>query len=73
MGRARRGETPRPAVSNAAARDLTEKAERIAKAGGTPLAVARDGKLLGVIHLKDIVKGGIRSASPTCGRWASAR
>jgi K+-transporting ATPase ATPase B chain len=34
--------------------------ERIAKNGGTPLAVARDGKLLGVIHLKDIVKGGIR-------------
>ncbi|HEV2650450.1 MAG TPA: HAD-IC family P-type ATPase, partial [Rhizomicrobium sp.] len=35
-------------------------AEKIAKSGGTPLAVARDGKLLGVIHLKDIVKGGIR-------------
>ena len=32
----------------------------IAKAGGTPLAVAKDGRLLGVIHLKDIVKGGIR-------------
>jgi len=27
---------------------------------GTPLAVAKDGRLLGVIHLKDIVKGGIR-------------
>ena len=35
-------------------------AERIAKTGGTPLAVAKDGKLLGVIHLKDIIKGGIR-------------
>ena len=35
-------------------------AERIAKTGGTPLAVAKDGRLLGVIHLKDIVKGGIR-------------
>ncbi|HXL98855.1 MAG TPA: potassium-transporting ATPase subunit KdpB [Rhizomicrobium sp.] len=35
-------------------------AERIAKSGATPLAVAKDGKLLGVIHLKDIVKGGIR-------------
>ena len=33
--------------------------ERISKAGGTPLAVAKDGKLLGVIYLKDIVKGGI--------------
>ncbi len=43
-----------------AADELTAIAERIAKTGGTPLAVARDGKLLGVIHLKDIVKGGIR-------------
>ena len=34
-------------------------AEEIAKAGGTPLAVARDGRLLGVVQLKDIVKGGI--------------
>jgi potassium-transporting ATPase ATP-binding subunit len=34
--------------------------ERIARGGGTPLAVARDGRILGVIHLKDIVKGGIR-------------
>ena len=43
-----------------APRSLQEIAERIARAGGTPLAVARDGKLLGVVHLKDIVKGGIR-------------
>ena len=35
-------------------------ADRIAKAGGTPLAVADGRRLLGVIHLKDIVKGGIR-------------
>lgn len=41
-------------------RELQAAAEEIAKAGGTPLAVARDGKLLGVIQLKDIVKGGIR-------------
>jgi potassium-transporting ATPase ATP-binding subunit len=45
--------------SYVAARDLTAIAERIAKSGGTPLAVAKNGKLLGVIHLKDIVKGGI--------------
>lgn len=43
-----------------AARELTVIAEHIAKAGGTPLAVAKDGRLLGVIYLKDIVKGGIR-------------
>ncbi|MDK4703472.1 potassium-transporting ATPase subunit KdpB [Rhizobium sp. CNPSo 4062] len=41
-------------------RELQGIADEIAKAGGTPLAVARDGRLLGVIHLKDIVKGGIR-------------
>lgn len=35
-------------------------AAQIAKAGGTPLAVVKDGKLLGVVALKDIVKGGIR-------------
>jgi len=43
-----------------AAVEVNTIAERIAKTGGTPLAVAKDGKLLGVIHLKDIVKGGIR-------------
>jgi K+-transporting ATPase ATPase B chain len=41
-------------------RELTQIADRIAQQGGTPLAVAKDGRLLGVIHLKDIVKGGIR-------------
>jgi K+-transporting ATPase ATPase B chain len=41
-------------------REINAIAESIAKSGGTPLAVAKDGKLLGVIHLKDIVKGGIR-------------
>ena len=40
--------------------ELQAIADTIAKGGGTPLAVAKDGKLLGVIHLKDIVKGGIR-------------
>jgi K+-transporting ATPase ATPase B chain len=46
--------------TDAAVKELTAKAEEIAKAGGTPLGVAKDGKLLGVIYLKDIVKGGIR-------------
>jgi K+-transporting ATPase ATPase B chain len=32
----------------------------VAEAGGTPLVVARDGSALGVVHLKDIVKGGMR-------------
>ncbi len=43
-----------------AAKEITVLVERVAKSGGTPLAVAKDGRLLGVIHLKDIVKGGIR-------------
>jgi K+-transporting ATPase ATPase B chain len=34
--------------------------QRIARAGGTPLVVAEGRHVLGVIHLKDIVKGGIR-------------
>ena len=47
-------------LSDSAVRDLIAKADVIAKSGGTPLAVARGEQLLGVIHLKDIVKGGIR-------------
>ena len=49
-----------PALASEPARELQVIADEIAKAGGTPLAVAKDGKLLGVIQLKDIVKGGIR-------------
>lgn len=49
-----------PALDTDAVREIQAIADEIAKSGGTPLAVARDGKLLGVIHLKDIVKGGIR-------------
>ncbi|RWX67914.1 K(+)-transporting ATPase subunit B [Mesorhizobium sp. M4B.F.Ca.ET.089.01.1.1] len=41
-------------------RDLQAIADEVAKSGGTPLAVERDGRLLGIVHLKDIVKGGIR-------------
>src|SRR5690606_4660712 len=52
------GGTPR--ASNESKRELEMIASEIAKIGGTPLAVVRDGRLLGVIHLKDIVKGGIR-------------
>src|SRR5262249_277245 len=40
--------------------DLQEMSDRISRNGGTPLAVC-DGKLLlGIIHLKDIVKGGMK-------------
>jgi K+-transporting ATPase ATPase B chain len=40
--------------------DLNSTVEAIAHSGGTPLVVSRNGEALGVIHLKDIVKGGIK-------------
>ena len=43
----------------------------IAGAGGTPLVVTKNGKALGVIHLKDIVKGGIKERFAHCAGWES--
>ncbi|MCB8840515.1 potassium-transporting ATPase subunit KdpB [Aurantimonas sp. VKM B-3413] len=45
------GDRPKP---------LNDLVERIARSGGTPLVVAKDKRPLGVVHLKDIVKPGIR-------------
>jgi K+-transporting ATPase ATPase B chain len=39
---------------------LMGEVDRIARAGGTPLVVSRNERALGVVYLKDIVKGGIR-------------
>jgi K+-transporting ATPase ATPase B chain len=39
---------------------LRQAVNTIAGAGGTPLVVTKNGKALGVVHLKDIVKGGIK-------------
>jgi potassium-transporting ATPase ATP-binding subunit len=50
----------RPSVSDATVHALNLSADKVAKSGGTPLAVAKDGHLLGIIHLKDIIKGGIK-------------
>ena len=41
-------------------RDIRAAADRIGQSGGTPLAMADGDRLLGVIHLKDVVKAGIR-------------
>jgi K+-transporting ATPase ATPase B chain len=41
-------------------RDVRDKVEKIARAGGTPLVVSEGTQVLGAIHLKDIVKGGIK-------------
>jgi K+-transporting ATPase ATPase B chain len=49
-----------PVVSAEVVREINAIADDIARSGGTPLAVAKDGRPLGVIYLKDIVKGGIR-------------
>jgi K+-transporting ATPase ATPase B chain len=46
---------------------VTEIVEKVAKQGSTPLVVADSGKVLGVVELKDIVKGGIKE------RFASLR
>lgn len=40
--------------------NVEKKASELAQQGATPLVVARGNKVLGVIHLKDIVKGGIK-------------
>lgn len=40
--------------------ECTEIVNQIAKAGGTPLVVVKNEKVLGVIHLKDIVKSGVK-------------
>ena len=41
--------------------DFMSISERISRSGGTPLAVADGARMLGVVHLKDIVKGGMKS------------
>ena len=40
--------------------EVRSAVETVARAGGTPLVVAENGRALGVIHLKDIVKGGMK-------------
>jgi K+-transporting ATPase ATPase B chain len=40
--------------------ELQPELDRIGREGGTPLAVARDAQVLGVIYLKDVVKEGMR-------------
>lgn len=47
------GDTP-------AAAELRKATDEIARAGMTPLAVAKDGKLLGAVALKDVIKAGVR-------------
>jgi K+-transporting ATPase ATPase B chain len=48
------------ALETAAATEIRRIADEIARLGQTPLAVARDGQMLGVIALKDVIKAGVR-------------
>ncbi|MDE2302662.1 MAG: potassium-transporting ATPase subunit KdpB [Sphingomonadales bacterium] len=48
------------AANTAAATELRRISDEISRLGQTPLAVARDGRLLGMIALKDIIKAGVR-------------
>src|ERR1700723_3493574 len=45
---------------NSLPQKVRDHVEEIARAGGTPLVVAENSTALGVIHLKDIVKGGLK-------------
>jgi potassium-transporting ATPase ATP-binding subunit len=40
--------------------DYEQRSDEISRTGGTPLAVAEGSRALGIIHLKDIVKGGMK-------------
>jgi K+-transporting ATPase ATPase B chain len=53
FAQARPGASPIPV-------DIRTAADAIAREGATPLAVARDGQVLGIVHLKDVVKGGVK-------------
>ena len=46
-------------VNSQAPPEIAQSVEKISRAGGTPLLVATKQKILGPIHLKDIVKGGL--------------
>jgi K+-transporting ATPase ATPase B chain len=48
------------AEGGSAPAELQAAMDRIARDGGTPLAVARDNQALGVVHLQDVVKEGMR-------------
>jgi K+-transporting ATPase ATPase B chain len=61
------------AARGAPSRPRSGAVDEVAREGGTPLVVADGAACSGWCHLKDVVKGGIRSASPSCAAWASAR
>ncbi len=53
-------EAIRQFVNSSVPASIEQATEKVARSGGTPLLVATREKVLGVIHLKDVVKGGIK-------------
>lgn len=47
-------------LGNSVSQDVHDAVDKIARTGGTPLVVAKNGRAIGVVHLKDIVKGGMK-------------
>lgn len=47
-------------AGNEYAPEINYKVRNIAESGGTPLVIAKDGRAVGVIHLKDVVKPGMK-------------
>ena len=50
----------RKVVGGVFSRDVEELLLKVSSSGGTPLVVSENGKTVGIIHLKDIVKGGLK-------------
>ena len=53
--------------------ELQPVLDRIGREGGTPLAVARDSQVMGVIYLKETIKQGMSERFDHLRPWASAR
>jgi K+-transporting ATPase ATPase B chain len=47
-------------AGNPVSDNLRKEVDTISRAGGTPLVIVKNGRAMGVIHLKDIVKGGMK-------------
>ena len=52
-------------------KECDEVVERIAKAGGTPLVVTENCRVLGVVYLRTSSSPALRRSSPTCAAWVS--
>ena len=59
-GAAESGRTSVEAAGGVFSQECDEVVERIAKAGGTPLVVTKNCRVLGVVYLKDIIKSGVK-------------